>query len=127
MKTCYDANMENFPTLSVTPSLGPWEQTRALDPTLRSEKEGGYVSTRPRFTRIPKKWKIAYQQGNSLPSADKTTLEAFEETVKVGSDMFSWVNPFDSQTYTVRLAGPIVFKPIVGSLRWEASFELEEV
>lgn len=117
-----------FPALSVSPSVNGWEEGKALDPTIRSQKEGGYVSTRPRFTRIPKKWKLSYSQGNALPLADKLLLEAHEESVKVGADSFSWTNPMDGVTYTVRYVdGPIQFKPLVGKLLWEATIGLEQI
>lgn len=117
----------NFPTLSSTPSLSAWEETRAQDPTIRSQKEGGYISTRPRFTRAPKKWKIAYQGGNALSAADKATLQTFEGSVNVGAAMFVWTNPTNSTAYNVRLAGPIIFKPTTSTIYWEASFDLEQV
>lgn len=117
-----------FPVLSVSPSVNNWEEGKASDPTIRSQKEGGYIATRPRFTRIPKKWKVAYQQGNALTLADKALLEAHEDSVKIGADSFTWTSPMDGQTYTVRYVdGPIAFKPLVGKLLWEAAFGLEQV
>lgn len=117
-----------FPALSVTPSISGWEEGKAFDPTIRSQSEGGYVSTRPRFTRIPKKWKLSYSQGNALPLADKALLEAHEDSVHVGSGSFTWTNPMDGQTYTVRYVdGPIQFRPLVGKLLWEAAVVLEQL
>jgi hypothetical protein len=117
-----------FPILSVAPSISGWEEGKASDPTIRSTKEGGYVSTRPRFTRIPKKWQMSYSQGNALPLADKLLLEAHEESVHVGANSFTWTNPMDGVTYTVRYVdGPIKFKPLVGNVLWEATISLEQV
>ncbi|WP_298434594.1 hypothetical protein [Geobacter sp.] len=116
-----------FPALSVVPAVSAWKEKKALDPTLRTQTEGGYVQTRPRFTRIPKRWEIAYKAGNALPAADKATLEAFETTVKVGSNMFTWLNPLDNVTYNVRLREPIEFAPEGTTLLWQARLILEQV
>jgi hypothetical protein len=118
--------MSDFPTLSVTPSVGPWKQTKVADPTIRSSFEGGYVQTRPRFTRIPKSWDVAYQGGNSLPLADKALLEAHEDNVHCGGAIFSWLCPVDSVTYQVRYKAPIIFTMLHNKLYWTASFTLEQ-
>ncbi len=98
--------MEHFPILSRTPttrSVG-----RAIDPTIRTEFESGHSLSRPRFTRIRKKWTLGY---NFLTAADKVALESLEETVVVGGDTFGWesddVN--DIKTYEVRMAAPLDF------------------
>ena len=120
--------MNDFPTLSVTPSVAPWQQTKTGDPTIRSPFEAGYVQTRARFTRVPKAWTIAYQDGNSLPVADKLTLEAHENAVNCGAAIFSWLNPSDGTTYQVRYGKtPIVFTMLYNNLFWTASFTLEQV
>jgi len=116
--------MPTFPTLSINPSVTPWEEGAANDPTLRSPFEAGYVQTRARFTRIPDRWHIGY---TLLPKADKDTLRAFEKTVKVGSDSFTWTNPDDQQTYTVRFLAPISYKPVGTMANWHVEFVLEEV
>jgi len=116
--------MAVFPTLtdgSVTPD--GWEQTKAFDPTVRSRSEGGYLKTRPRCTRVPKKWRAVYE----MVAADKTTLTTFENTVMVGSDVFTWTNPDDGVVYSVRLLEPIKFSPIGSKLKWRAELLLEEV
>lgn len=118
-----------FPVLSINPLVEPFEQTAALDPTIRSEQEAGYVQTRPRFTRVPRKWHIAY---SGLPLADKSALESHEISVNFGAGMFSWTNPIDGATHNVRYLGSIKFKPEngfdpLGNHSWSAEFDLEEV
>ncbi len=118
-----------FPVLTINPLVEAFEQTAALDPVIRSESEAGYVQTRPRFTRVPKKWHIGY---SGLSLADKTALESHEVSVNCGSAMFSWTNPVDGIAYNVRYLGVIKFKPEngfdpLGNHAWSAEFDLEEV
>ena len=116
--------MPTFPTLSQNPSIEGWDEGIAFDPTIKSRTEGGYKQTRPRFTRMPDGWNIAYK---ALPQADKNTLRTFEKTVKVGSEMFTWTNPINSVTYNVRFVKPISYKLHLTSIYWNVEFELEEV
>jgi phage-related protein len=88
--------MADFPTLTVYPTY-PLDEQRE-DATIRSAFEAGYEHTRPRFTRNRYTWVVKY---NMMPSADKTTLEAFVTTVREGADKFSWTNPVDSAAHTV--------------------------
>lgn len=117
--------MPSFPALSIDPSVEGWEEESALDPAIRSETEGGYTQTRPRFTRIRGKWSISYLY---LPVADKNTLKSFERnTVRGGSDSFTWTNPADGVQYTVRFLGTVKYKMSVNKNLWDISFVLEEV
>ena len=116
--------MANFPILATNPWIDGWEEGVATDPTIRSQFEGGYVQTRARFTRIPNKFSVHY---GVLSTSDKDLLRAFEKTVKVGSDIFSWTNPENSVIYEVRFLSPIKYIPHSNSLWWDVSFTLEEV
>lgn len=116
----------SWPALSVTPALDGWKEDIANDPTLRNKSEGGYTQTRPRFTRIPKKFDFRYAAGNSLTLTDKAALQTFQDQVKVGSSLFTWTNPITAAVYTVRLAKPITFAPMGTTLRWIAEVSLEE-
>lgn len=88
--------MPTFPTLTIPPTY-PLDEQRE-DATIRSAFEAGYEHTRPRFTRNRYTWVVKY---NMMPSADKTTLEAFVTTVREGADKFSWTNPVDGAVHTV--------------------------
>ena len=112
-----------FPTLSVNPSVSPWEEGVAFDPTISSQAEGGYKQTRKRCTRIPDKWTVGYKP---LPRADKILIRAFEKTVGVGSEIFQWINPDDNVTYNVRFAGPVDYGMHGMSSIWDVNFVLEE-
>jgi hypothetical protein len=117
--------MANFPTLSSdAPDVDSWKEQRAFDPTIRARSEGGYTKTRPRTTRIPMQWKVRY---GYLSAADKSTLQAFENTVKVGSDAFTWTNPVDGLQKTVRFKEPVKYVPVGTKNYWRADFILEEV
>ncbi len=116
--------METFPTLSRNPTWGDYQQSRAYDPTIRAKSEGGYVKTRARYTRAPKKFTAIY---NYLTSTEKASLETFEDTVGVGADAFTWSDP-DAVSHTVRLAEAIIFTRVTqGTGRWKAEMTLEEV
>jgi phage-related protein len=91
--------MSAFPTLSQYPSFPLGEERE--DSTLRSKFEDGYEQTRPKFTKIRYTWSLTY---NNLTNTDKATLEAFVTTVREGADSFTWTNPVDSASYTVKFA-----------------------
>lgn len=116
--------MAVFPTLTVTPSIEGWGEELAQDPTIRTQLDAGYILTRARFTRIPKKWKVKY---GLITQTDKATLETFQNTVKGGAGIFSWTSPVGLTTYSVRFAGPIVFTMRESSNWWDSEFTLEQV
>ncbi len=58
--------------------------------------------------------------------ADKELLEAFEDTVHVGSDAFTYT--IGGVAKTVRLLGPVNYTtPYGNTAHWRAEFEIEEV
>ena len=117
--------MAVFPTLSVNACLAGWEEIKAFDPTLRARSEAGYLKTRAKTTRVPRQYKISYE---FLTIADKTTLQGFEDTVRVGADSFTWHHPIDGVDKSVRLTGPIRYTPMADNKNiWKAEFTLEEV
>lgn len=100
----------------------PIKEGRALDPTIRSQSEGGYVVTRPRFTRVPKTFEFSYKM---LPDADKDTLKAFEETVAFTSGIFVWTHPKTSATYNVRFDKTLEFEYVEFGY-WSVAIKLNE-
>lgn len=115
-----------YPTLLNLPDSSKYSVT-AEDPAIRAPLEGGYVATRPRFTRIPRKiWRIGY---TDVPNSDKGDIEGFcNNTVKVGSNIFTWTNPEDGVTYNVRFKGAPTYKYVGAGAtrRWDIDFELEQ-
>lgn len=96
------------------------------DPAMRTEMEGGYVATRPKHTRAPRKtWMVAYR---NLTDDDKLSLETFWGTVRGGSVIFDWTNPSNLTVYQVRFKDPLKFRytGIGSSQRWDCSFSVEQ-
>jgi hypothetical protein len=120
--------MPTFPTLSTNPSVEGWGEEAAFDPAIRNKVEAGYVASRPKFTRIPKKWGGVYK---SIPNADKNLIETFEFTeVYCGSTNFNWTNPLNSTVYDVRFLGTIKYDLAVETeegYRWDVTFTVEQV
>ncbi len=122
--------MATFPTilrrvgLTQTPIVN--EEIVAFDPTVRNRYEGGYVGTRARFTRLPRRWSVKYEW---MTTANKETLRTFEDARAVGSDSFTWTNPMDSTGYTVRFFEPVRYTPALNTnfQYWTVEFILEEV
>lgn len=80
--------MAIFPTLSLNPTFDlpkEWE-----DSVLSSSFEGGYVQSRPRWTRDRRKWSVQYKL---VPMSDVLLLEKFFKTVRNGADKFWWPHP----------------------------------
>jgi hypothetical protein len=96
------------------------------DPSLRTEMEGGYVVSRARFTRAPRR---TWQSGFTfIKSPGKAELETFWTTVKGGSAIFQWRNPADGVDYLVRFKGTLKFSYVGAGLnqRWDVTFTVEE-
>lgn len=108
------------------PIVGDFDDTMAHDPAIRGLSEGGYVTSRARFTRIARKWTVKY---NWMKTANKDTIKTFEVARAGGSDSFTWTNPADSATYTVRFLGLVRSNPHEDTnfLWWMVEFILEEV
>lgn len=122
--------MATFPTMYHHGTLVHTPQVEegdgyAVDPAVRDEIEGGYVQSRARFTRNVRRWSVRYI---SLKNANKITLRAFEVARVGGAESFTWVNPVDGVTYTVRFKGVVGYtpEPNTNNTRWSVAFELEE-
>lgn len=116
-----------FPTLTnlVKPDSSKHTETRE-DPAMRTEAEGGYVITRAKHTRVPRKsWTVGYRM---LLNSDKAALDAFWDLVRGGSAIFDWTNPQDNVLYKVRFKEQIrwAYTGIGSSQRWDCSFSLEQ-
>jgi hypothetical protein len=117
--------MSTFPAFTGAGyDISAWSEEKAFDPTIRVQSEGGYVKTRPRTTRVPMQWKVAYE---FLTQANKATLQAFEDTVNVGADAFAWTEPVSGTSKTVRFKEPVRYSPMGSALYWRAEMIFEEV
>jgi hypothetical protein len=103
-------------------------QEERENPAMNTELEGGYVATRPKHTRAPRRdFRLVYVD---LTDADKATLDNFWDTVKGSSVIFDWTHPKTGVVYSVR------FKPgerLVWQYsgqgprsRWDCSFILAQ-
>jgi hypothetical protein len=117
--------MADYPNTLPEPDVQGFEESPAIDPTLRSEMESGKRITRSRFTKIPKKWRFQYTQ---LSNDNKNTLKSFEESVSYGSDSFDWTHPIDDESHSVRFAEPVKYVLSDSDNReWDVTVILEEV
>ncbi len=124
--------MATFPTIYRrgtevhNPIVGAFDNTMAHDPAIRSQSEGGYVTSRARFTRIPRKWPLKYDW---MTKANKNVIKAFEAIRKGGSDIFTWLDPETQTTYEVRFLGVAIYTAHSNTnfLYWMVDFILEEV
>lgn len=97
-----------FPTIS----LRGRENTKDVklekeDVTVRTEMQGGYVYTRPRHTRRPRR---TFMTGfGSISEAHRAELEAFYDAKRGGSDSFTYTPPYLGVEVIVRFKGPIKF------------------
>jgi hypothetical protein len=117
-----------FPTLALTKGGQDSSQfsIKIEDVALKSEIEGGYVVTRARHTRTPRKtFSTAYK---SISDADRTTLLSFYNTVAGGSVIFDWTDPVDKITYQVRFTSDLDFKYAGrGTTKlWDVSFQIQQ-
>jgi hypothetical protein len=97
------------------------------DVGMKSPLDGGYVASRPKHTRRPRRsFKTGYSK---ISNADRATLEAFYTQTLGSSIIFEWCDPVECFTYQVRFAGPMSFKYVgMGvSQLWEAQIQLEQV
>jgi hypothetical protein len=117
-----------FPTLALT--KGGQDSTqfsiKPEDVAIKSEIEGGYVTSRARHTRTPRKtFATGYK---SISDADRQALVGFYNTVGGGSVIFDWTDPVDQITYQVRFDGDLTFRYVgVGATKlWDVSFQLQQ-
>lgn len=99
------------------------------DPAMRSEMEGGYTLTRPRYTRIRRTWQLEWR---AMSATDYALLTAFYVSTHGGSDSFAWTTPTDGASKTVRFSGPLKAAMIVPANNvqvalYSVSCSLEEV
>jgi hypothetical protein len=117
-----------FPTLSNNRLAdADGYQIEYEDPAIRTDMEGGYVVSRPRHTRTPRKtFSVKY---TDLSNGDRGTLENFYmNDVRGGSMIFDWTNPQDNLVYQVRFKGGLafVYHGFGHNQRWDCSFKLEQ-
>jgi len=113
-------------TMVQQPEVGALDATYAHDPAIRSLSAGGYVTSRAAFTRLTRRWTIRYVW---MSKTNKDVLLAFEDARRGGSESFTWTNPIDDTSYTVRFLEPVRYTPHAHTnfLWWTVEFILEQV
>lgn len=98
------------------------------DPSMSNDMEGGYVISRARFTRPPRR---KFTTGfTDLSQAEYDQLDQFFAGVKGGSEMFEWTIPTTGEVCTVRFKGTLKgeYAGMGGNHRYNVSeINLEEV
>ena len=117
-----------FPTLALTRGGqdSKFYSSEQEDVGMKSPMEGGYVVSRAKHTRAPRK---AFTTGySSIKTADKTTLEQFYATVKGASVIFDWIDPVSLTTYQVRFSDKLSFKYVGTGVTqlWDVMIKLEQ-
>lgn len=104
-----------------------FDETQA-DPAIRKEFDGGFVSTRPRFTRAPPR---QITTGfTDINNANKELLFDLYDLARGGSAAVAYIHPVSGETLSVRITKPIKAKYVGmgGNHRWDvASIQLETI
>lgn len=119
--------MAYFPTLSKKEDSSYFTESRE-DPTIRSKMDGGYMVTRPRHTRTPRR--LITTGFTDLPDSDKQALESFYIAVAGGSSIFTYIHPVSGEEIYVRFAAPFTFSyaGVGEAKRWDVrDIKMEEV
>lgn len=96
------------------------------DVAMKTEMEGGYVVSRPKHTRKPRR---TFTSGlTCILDADRAALEDFYELVKGGSVVFDWTDPIDAKVYQVRFAEKLKIKytGVSTAHRWDVTFVMQQ-
>lgn len=116
-----------FPTLPSGNKLDSKKFDYELeDPSMTTEMEGGYVVSRARHTRTPRKtWRCGFTY---IDNADRAVVENFWNQVRGRSVVFVWMNPQDNVEYRVRFKEKMSFTYVGqgSNQRWDVSFSLEQ-
>lgn len=119
----------NFPTLSIGQDSRFFEEEDE-NPAIGNEMEGGYVTTRPRFTRSPRR--MITTGFSQLNESDRTIFKQFWKDHMGSSLAFFYTHPTTSEVILVRFK--LGWKPkwvYVGAgelYRWDLpDIPLEEV
>lgn len=111
-----------FPTSISSPSIYDFTENTNIK-VVSSESESGVKITRRRSFAAKGSWSVAWA---AMPYSEYVVLKTFFNTV--AGDTFSWTNPLDSISYTVRFADDTVLpaQVVTPSKHMSVSFTLEE-
>jgi len=95
------------------------------DKSLKTKMEGGYVVSRAKHTRKPRKtWRVGY---TALLAPDKKRLMEFYDVVDC-SLIFDWTDPPTQEVYQVRFAATpsYNYKGMGHTQLWDVQLQLEQ-
>ena len=114
--------MTTFPTSLPTPLVNSFEAS-ATDPWVSDPAEVGSDRRRARFTRALKSFSFTLR----LTDAQRATLITFyDTTLSFGVDSFTWTDPRDSSTLTVRFSQRPRETSITRNI-WDVEISLMEI
>jgi len=113
-------------TLEQEPIVEYFDDTMAQDPAIRSRSDGGYITSRARFTRITRRWTVRYE---FVSKANKDIILSFENARLAGAENFIFSRPDYATAVNVRFLGPVTYTPSTHAnfLFWTVEFVLEQV
>lgn len=117
--------MSDFPSNSLKEDASFFGEEHE-DVTVRGEVEGGYIITRPRHTRLPRR---TFETGFSdLSQVQLGQVITFAES-KRGGLAFTYTHPTSGVEYTVRFKGAPkpTYKGIADNPRWDVAVTLEQI
>lgn len=100
------------------------------DHSLKMQVDNETILTRPRFTKMPKAFKVTWSK---LPSTDYNRLRAFYLSMKGGALSFKWTYPEDpdneysKKEFVVRFNDSELNFQLVEGSYWSGSITLSEV
>jgi len=117
-----------FPTLALTNGGQDSKvyNVEQEDPALKSDLEGGYVVSRAKHTRKPRKtFTTGYR---AVSDADRKMLQNFYDTVRGGAVIFDWTDPVDGIVYQVRFVEKLQWKYVgIGEAKlWDVQFRVQQ-
>jgi hypothetical protein len=96
--------MADFPPVTMSAKEdSKYRSDSKADPAMRTETDSGWVLSRPRYTRLPRKTFVTGFTG--ISQADYTAFGNFYDSKFGGSSVFTWTDPTSGVTYNVRFKG----------------------
>jgi len=121
--------MTDYPTLSKDIDASSFSQ-ESENLAVATETDGGYVITRSKFTRRPRR--VFMFKHTDISEAERNTLQDFWDARKGGVGAFDWTHPVTLVVYNVRFSPEMKLKFSRSGYgtnhRWDSSdIELREV
>lgn len=114
-----------FPTLSIQPDASTLKIAIPNPAKEPESTDGGYMFTRPKFTRRPAKtFSFKFQD---LGQADRDILEQFWDRVKGSSVAFNWRDPTNNKLHNVRFGKGMSLEFMRTGVGMNSRYETNEI